>query len=176
MPRPCVFCKGGYDAADAKVLSMGRNFVSESSGVSLLRKIRGWRQSGTRPSQNARRACPERSRRDGAPTLWLCQGIQKPEPPATDGTRMLIVSRCHPEEGALCPTKDPYTLNGTHNTSENVGAEGTYHDFPHCSCFQKLVNVPSVTIFSAFFARAGTMLPILRFCQWGEISFRNLVA
>src|SRR5437899_12795002 len=60
VPRPCVFCKGGYDADDAKVLSMGRHFVSESSGVSLWRKIPGCRQSGTRPSQNARRTGHQR--------------------------------------------------------------------------------------------------------------------
>jgi YD repeat-containing protein len=49
------FLQGRVRCCRTKVFSMGRNFVSESSGVSLRHKIRGSQQSGTRPSQNARR-------------------------------------------------------------------------------------------------------------------------
>jgi len=46
VPRPCVFCKGGNDAADA---------WPALYHVLLVQKISQRQQSGSRPSQTARR-------------------------------------------------------------------------------------------------------------------------
>jgi hypothetical protein len=54
----------------ASECGMGRDFVSESSGVSVWRKIRACRQSRTRPSQNARRL--------GHPLCGCVSGFQYP--------------------------------------------------------------------------------------------------
>ena len=57
----------------ASECGMGRDFVSESSGVSVWRKIRGRRQSLTRPSQNARRL--------GHPLCGCVSGFEYPGHP-----------------------------------------------------------------------------------------------
>ena len=86
VPRPCVFCKGGYDAALCNVISL-YSVVSSRRGR-VGKGNDGWpaiwfrdRAPYLRRRRHPRtRPCPER--KDGAPTVSVVQTVSKRGPPA----------------------------------------------------------------------------------------------
>jgi len=95
------FCKGGYDADDAKVLSMGRDFVSESSGVASGAKSEA--AGSPAPALRKMREEPALSAVEGTghPLCGCVRQFQNPGHPSLIWSRWMIDPK-RPSDVARC--------------------------------------------------------------------------
>ena len=93
MPRPCVFCKGGHDAADSV-----RFGIDPCSILQSCAKDEQFFQSlnSTTPDLWVRGSHPCKKRKDGAPSVVVISAKPKGRPPACErGEEIHIAASAH---------------------------------------------------------------------------------